>query len=47
VIYDYNTVETLAAKLCRMSGGIWERKRTKKNHWRAIVMEMLAMEKPR
>ena len=45
--YDYNTVEALAAKLCRMSGGVWERKRTKKAYWRALVIEMLSMEKPK
>ena len=41
--HDYETVEHLAAQLCRMAGGNWERKRTKKNLWRKRVMALLAM----
>lgn len=32
--HDFETVERLAAQLCAMAGGNWERKRTKRNVWR-------------
>ena len=41
--HDFETVERLAAQLCAMAGGNWERKRTKKNLWRKRVLALLAM----
>ena len=40
---DWETVERLAAELCHMAGGDWNKKRTKKNLWRARVLKLLAM----
>ena len=41
--HDYHTIERLAAQLCHMAGGVWERKRTKRNLWRGRAMALVAM----
>ena len=41
--HDYETIERMAAKLCHMAGGQWDRKRTKKNLWRKRVLALLAI----
>jgi len=38
---DFATIERLAADLCHLSGGKWERKRTKKNLWRKRAMALV------
>ena len=40
---DYETVERIAAQLCHLSGGAWDRKRTKRNLWRRRAMALIAL----
>lgn len=40
---DFEIVECLAAKLCALSGGDWERKRTKRNLWRRRALALIAL----
>lgn len=40
---DFATVEQIAADLCHRSGGVWERKRTKKNLWRKRAMALVCL----
>lgn len=40
---DFETVERIAIELCHLSGGIWERKRTKRNLWRRRAMALIAL----
>ena len=42
---DWETVERMAAQLCHLAGGDWERKGTKRNLWRRRVLTMLRMVK--
>lgn len=39
--HDYSTIEALASRLCHDSGGTWDKKRTKRNHWRAKAKAQL------
>lgn len=40
---DFETVERIAAQLCHLSGGRWDRKRTKKNLWRRRAIALIAL----
>jgi hypothetical protein len=40
---DFATVERIASDLCHLSGGRWERKRTKKNLWRKRALALIAL----
>lgn len=38
---DYTTVERLARRLCADAGGDWDRKYTKRAHWRAKASRLI------
>lgn len=38
---DFETVEQLAAEICHRSGGDWEKRRTRKNLWRARALAVI------
>lgn len=43
---DYATIEALASRLCHDAGGTWDKKRTKKNHWRRKAADLYANQQP-
>lgn len=43
MILNYAEVEQVAADLCRMSGGDWDKPRTKRNLWRRRALALAAM----
>lgn len=43
IVADFDTIERLAADLCRKSGGDWDRKRTKRNLWRKRAIALVAL----
>lgn len=42
VVADFSTLEQLAARLCALSGGDWDRKYTKRGIWRKHAMTLVA-----
>ena len=43
IVADFDAIERLAADLCRLSGGQWDRKRTKRNLWRKRAMALVCL----
>ena len=40
---DYETVERMAAELCHIAGGNWDKPRTKRNLWRRRILALIAL----
>ena len=41
--YTYAEVEVIAAQLCAMSGGNWDKPYTKRNKWRKRAMALICL----
>lgn len=39
--HDFQTIEALASRLCHDSGGTWDKKYTKRAHWRKKATEQI------